>query len=215
MTENQQRIIDSLVAEFNSRNETKKKSSFRLINVDEFDEINNLHKELLEDSRRSKQLWDDQRKEFIEDLIDQLRDDLDGRLIVNRGDVATENPNYSTSIFIYRRGTEKHFMLEKAFRFEVCLIYKREKNATTNQYYDDYTNLCIKRYVSPNHETTYRNEEELFKCENTKARIKGLLNDQTMEQQSTCLSQLVSQLISEHFKSQEILSTMRMICTKT
>ncbi len=177
MTENQQRIVDSLIAEFNYRNETKKKSSFRLINVDEFDEINNLHKELLEDSRRSKQLWDDQRTEFIEDLIDQLRDDLDGRLIVNRGDVATGNPNYSTSIFIYRRGTEKHLMLEKAFRFEVCLIYKREQNATTKEYYDEYTDLRLKRYISSSYKTTYINEEELFKCQHTKNRIKELLED--------------------------------------
>lgn len=177
MTENQQRIIDSLVAEFNSRNETKKKSSFRLINVDEFDEINNLHKELLEDSRRSKQLWDDQRKEFIEDLIDQLRYDLDGRLIVNRGDLATENPNYSNHIFIYRRGTEKHFMLEKAFRFEIALAKKSVQNATTKEYYLEYFNLYIQRYVGPNHETTYKNEEEFFKCQHTKNRIKELLND--------------------------------------
>jgi len=177
MTENQQRIIDSLVAEFNSRNETKKKSSFRLINVDEFDEINNLHKELLEDSRRSKDAWDNQRKEFIEDLIDQLRDDLDGRLIVNRGDVATENPNYSTSIFIYRRGTEKFLMLERAFRFEVCLIGDRKQNATTKEYYVEYLGLEIRRYISPNYQTTYNNEEELFNCYHTKTRIKELLND--------------------------------------
>jgi hypothetical protein len=176
MTENQQRIVDSLIAEFNYRNETKKKSSFRLINVDEFDEINNLHKELLEDSRRSKQLWDDQRTEFIEDLIDQLRDDLDGRLIVNRGDVATGNPNYSTSIFIYRRGTEKHLMLEKAFRFDVILCKQTTQNATTKNYYDEYTNLAITRYVSGDYKMTYNNEEDLFKCNFTKTALKNLLN---------------------------------------
>jgi len=176
MTENQQRIVDSLIAEFNYRNETKKKSSFRLINVDEFDEINNLHKELLEDSRRSKQLWIDQRTEFIEDLIDQLRDDLDGRLIVNRGDVATGNPNYSTSIFIYRRGTEKHLMLEKAFRFDVILCKQTTQNATTKNYYDEYTNLAITRYVSGDYKMTYNNEEDLFKCNFTKTALKNLLN---------------------------------------
>ncbi len=176
MTENQQRIVDSLIAEFNYRNETKKKSSFKLINVDEFDEINNLHKELLEDSRRSKQLWIDQRTEFIEDLIDQLRDDLDGRLIVNRGDVATGNPNYSTSIFIYRRGTEKHLMLEKAFRFDVILCKQTTQNATTKNYYDEYTNLAITRYVSGDYKMTYNNEEDLFKCNFTKTALKNLLN---------------------------------------
>jgi len=176
MTENQQRIVDSLIAEFNTRNETKERSSFKLINVDEFDEINNLHKELLEDSRRTKQLWESQRAEYIEDLIDQLRDDLDGRLIVNRGDVATENPNYAPSIFIYKRGTEKHLMLEKAFRFDVILCKQTTQNTTTKNYYDEYTNLAITRYVSGDYKMTYNNEEDLFKCNFTKTALKNLLN---------------------------------------
>ena len=176
MTDNQQKIIDSLIAEFNTRNETKGRSSFKLINVDEFDEINNLHKELLEDSRRTKQLWESQRAEYIEDLIEQLRDDLDGRLIVNRGDVVTENPNYAPSIFIYKRGTEKHLMLEKAFQFEVVIIKDSKSNATTKEHYDDYLGLRIKRYVSGNHQMTYKNEEDLFNCEYTKIALKNLLN---------------------------------------
>lgn len=176
MTENQQRIVDSLIAEFNSRNETKKKSSFRLIDVDEFDKINNLHKELLEDSRKTKELWDNQRAEYIEDLIDQLRDDLDGRLIVNRGDIATDNPNYATSIFIYEKGNEKFMLREKSFRFDVILLKKHTKNATTNNYYDEYTNLAITRYVTSNYKMTYKNEEELFKCSHTKTALKNLLD---------------------------------------
>ena len=176
MTDNQQRIIDSLIAEFNTRNETKERSSFKLINVDEFDEINNLHKELLEDSRRTKELWESQRAEYIEDLIEQLRDDLDGRLIVNRGDVATENPNYAPSIFIYKRGTEKYLMLEKAFQFDVVIIKDSKSNATTKEHYDDYLGLRIKRYVSGNHQMTYKNEEDLFNCEYTKIALKNLLN---------------------------------------
>lgn len=177
MTENQQRIIDSLVAEFNSRNETKQKSSFRLINVDEFDEINNLHKELLEDSRRTKQLWTDQRAEYIEDLILQLRYDLGDRLIVNRGDIATENSNYSNSIFIYRRGTENYLMLDKAFRFDVVLVKTAAYNTTTKTYYDEYINIEIKRYITGDSEGRYKNEDELFSCKYTKKRLKELLND--------------------------------------
>jgi hypothetical protein len=177
MTENQQRIVNSLIAEFNSRNETKKKSSFRLINVDEFDEINNLHKELLEDSMRTKKLWEDQRAEYIEDLIDQLRDDLGDRLVVNRGDVATDNPNYKHSIFIYKYGTEKHMMLERAFQFEFILCKQPIHNSTTKEWYDEYTNLAITRYVSGYDKMTYQNEEELFKCEYTKTKLKNLLNN--------------------------------------
>lgn len=176
MTENQQRIIDSLIAEFNSRNETKKKSSFKLINVDEFDEINNLHKELLEDSRRSKELWDNQRAEYIDDLIEQLRDDLDGRLIVNRGDVAIGSPYYKTYIFIYKHGTEKSMLIERAFQFQVILCKQTTQNATTKNYYDEYTNLAIKRYVSGYDERQYANEEELFKCSYTKTALKNLLD---------------------------------------
>jgi hypothetical protein len=177
MTENQQRIIDSLVAEFNSRNETKQKSSFRLINVDEFDEINNLHKELLEDSRRTKQLWMDQRAEYIEDLILQLRYDLGDRLIVNRGDIASGNSNYFNSIFIYRRDTQKYLMIDRAFRFEVVLVKKFAYNITTKSHYDEYINITIKRYVNGSHEETYNNEDELFSCNHTKERLKELLNN--------------------------------------
>lgn len=176
MTTNQQRIIDSLIAEFNSRNETKKKSSFKLINVDEFDKINNLHKELLEDSRRTKELWESQRAEYIDDLIEQLRDDLDGRLIVNRGDVATGNPNYKRYIFIYKHGTEKFMLIERSFHFEFILCKQTTQNATTKNYYDEYTNLAIKRYVSGYDERQYANEEELFKCSYTKTALKNLLD---------------------------------------
>lgn len=177
MTENQQRIIDSLVAEFNSRNETKQKSSFRLINVDEFDEINNLHKELLEDSRRTKQLWIDQRSEYIEDLILQLRCDLGNRLIVNRGDIASGNSNYYNSIFIYRRDTQKYLMLDRAFRFDVVLVKTSAYNATTKSHYDEYINIEIKRYVNASSEKTYKNEDELFSCIHTERKLKELLNN--------------------------------------
>ena len=176
MTENQQRIIDSLIAEFNTRNETKERSSFKLINVDEFDEINNLHKELLKDSEKTKELWKEQRVDYITELIDQLKDDLGGRLIVNRGDVATENPNYASSIFIYKPGTEKWMMTERAFQFDVVIIKHSKSNATTKEHYDEYLGLQIKRYVSGNHQMTYNNQEDLFKCEYTKGALKKLLN---------------------------------------
>jgi superfamily I DNA and RNA helicase len=171
MTDNQQRIIDSLVAEFNTRNETKERSSFKLINVDEFDEINNLHKELLKDSEKNKELWEEQRVDYITELIDQLKDDLGGRLIVSRGDVATENSNYATSIFIYKTGTEKWMMTERAFRFDVILCKQIKQNATTKEYYDEYLGLQIS-----SHQMTYKNEEDLFKCEYTKIALKNLLN---------------------------------------
>lgn len=176
MTDNQQRIIDSLIAEFNTRNETKERSSFKLINVDEFDEINNLHKELLKDSEKTKELWKEQRVDYITELIDQLKDDLGGRLIVSRGDVATENSNYSNSIFIYKPGTEKWMMTERAFRFDVVLCKQITQNTTTKNYYDEYLGLQIKRYVSGNHQMTYNNQEDLFKCEYTKIALKNLLN---------------------------------------
>jgi len=176
MTENQQRIIDSLIAEFNTRNETKERSSFKLINVDEFDEINNLHKELLKDSEKTKELWKEQRVDYITELIDQLKDDLGGRLIVNRGDVANENPNYASSIFIYKPGTEKWMMTERAFQFEVVIIKQQNHNTKTKEHYDEYLGLQIKRYVSGNHQMTYNNQEDLFKCEYTKGALKKLLN---------------------------------------
>ena len=176
MTENQQRIIDSLIAEFNTRNETKERSSFKLINVDEFDEINNLHKELRKDSEKTKELWKEQRVDYITELIDQLKDDLGDRLIVNRGDVAKENPNYASSIFIYKPGTEKWIMSEIAFQFDVVLCQRTTQNTTTKNYYDEYLGLEIKRYVSGNHRMTYKNEEDLFKCVYTKEALKNLLN---------------------------------------
>ena len=59
MTENQQKIIDSLVAEFNSRNEQQSKRPFKLIDVDEFDAIKQRHLELIDDAQSTKDLWDD------------------------------------------------------------------------------------------------------------------------------------------------------------
>ena len=176
MTDNQQRIIDSLIAEFNTRNETKERSSFKLINVDEFDEINNLHKELLEDSEKTKELWEEQRVDYITELIDQLKDDLGGRLIVSRGDVATENPNYATSIFIYKPGTEKWMMTERAFQFQVKLLRKSVWNETSRNYYEQYHGMALFRYVSGDEERRYENEQKLFSCEHTNKKLKELLN---------------------------------------
>lgn len=48
MTENQQRIISNLIAEFNKQNEAKEKRTFRLINVNEFDAIRQRHLDLKE-----------------------------------------------------------------------------------------------------------------------------------------------------------------------
>ena len=76
MTENQQKIIDSLIAEFNSRNEAKAKRPFKLIDVDEFDAINQRHIELKADAQRTKDFWDDECDRYIDELIQQIKEDI-------------------------------------------------------------------------------------------------------------------------------------------
>lgn len=177
MTNNQQKIIDSLIAEFNTRNETKQKSSFNLINIGVIDEINNLHKELVKDSEKSKELWNVQRDQYILSLIDQLRGDLGDRLCVDRGDLCTGNANYSDSIFIYRIGTPLNGIpMDRAFRFEVKILSKEFFNSTTKHSYAEYFNMALFRYVSGNENRRYENEHKLFSCEYTIKRIKELLN---------------------------------------
>jgi len=176
MTDNQQRIIDSLIAEFNKRNETKERSSFKLIDIDKFDEINNLHKERLKDSEKTKELWEEQRVDYITELIEQIKDDLGGRLIVRRGDAATENPNYASSIFIYKQGTEKWMMTDRAFQFQVKLLRNSVWNKTSQNHYYEYHGMALFRYVSGDSEIRYENEQKLFSCEHTKSALKNLLN---------------------------------------
>lgn len=176
MTNNQQRIIDSLIAEFNTRNETKQKSSFNLINVGVIDEINNLHKELVKDSEKSKELWNVQRDQYILSLIDQLRGDLGDRLCVDRGDLCTGNENYSNSIFIYRIGTPNYLLTDRAFRFNVKILSNEVFNSTTKRHYAEYFNMALFRYVSGDENRRYENEHKLFSCEYTIKRINELLN---------------------------------------
>ena len=179
MTENQQKIIDSLKYEFSKLNKIEQaNSNFSLINVAELDEINNLHIRLTDDALATKRVWEARRDEYINELINKLRDDLKCRLIVNRGDVATDNKNYSNSVFIYRQGTNKTLLISEAFRFNVDFLFEQVLNSTTNRYYTYYTGMVIKRYVSPNSEKNYNDEYEFFNCEYTKGNIRSLLNNQ-------------------------------------
>lgn len=176
MTENQQRIISHLIAEFNSRNEAKAKRPFKLIDVDELDSINQRHLELTADAERSKQSWKSVRAEYIAQLIGQIKEDLGDRLCVMRGDEAMENTNYSDSIFIYKYGTERHSRREEALRFDVKLHDISRLDGITQKYYEDYTGLYITRYASGNDNRKYKDEVEFFNCQYTKNKLKELLS---------------------------------------
>jgi hypothetical protein len=176
MTENQQKIIDSLVAEFNSRNEAKAKRPFKLIDVDEFDAINQRHLELTADAQRTRDLWDDERDRQIDDLVIQLREDIGDRLCVKYGDEAMNNSNYSDSIFIYKYNTDEHSIWEKALRMRFQLIKESRRDDVTREYYDYYTGLKITRYVTGSMEMAYNDEVEFFKCQYTKDKLKDLLS---------------------------------------
>jgi hypothetical protein len=176
MTENQQKIIDSLIAEFNSRNEAKAKRPFKLIDVDEFDAINQRHLELTADAQRTRDLWDDERDRQIDDLVIQLREDIGDRLCVKYGDEAMNNKNYSEYIFIYKHNTPEHSIREHALRMEFALIQESRRDDVTRKYYDYYTGLEIKRYVTGSMEMAYNDEVEFFKCQYTKDKLKDLLS---------------------------------------
>ena len=175
MTDNQQKIIDSLIAEFNSRNEKTSNKLGGLIDLDALDAINQRHRLLTADAECSKKLWEQQRKEYINNLVKQIREEIGHRLCVNRGDVATNGDGWSDSIFIYKHGTHKAFLREEALRFTVGLTYEMELDAITNQYYQNYNGLIIKRYVTPNSEHKYKDEVEFFNCQYTKNALKNLL----------------------------------------
>jgi hypothetical protein len=175
MTDNQQKIIDSLIAEFNSRNEKTSSKLGGLIDLDALDAINQRHRLLTADAECSKKLWQQQRIEYIDNLVEQIRDEIGHRLCVDRGDIATGGKGWSDSIFIYKHGTHKAFLREDALRFQVSLTYEMELDAITNQYYQNYNGLIIKRYVTPNSEHKYKDEVEFFNCQYTKNALKNLL----------------------------------------
>lgn len=176
MTENQQRIIDSLVTEFNSRNEAKSKRPFKLIDVDEFDAINQRHIELKADAQRTKDFWDDECDRYIDDLIPQLREDIGDRLCVKRGNEAMNNSNYSEDIFIYKYNTHEHSIREKSLRMRFNLIKESRRDDVTREYYDYYTGLKITSYVTGSMEMAYNDEVEFFNCQYTKDKLKNLLS---------------------------------------
>jgi hypothetical protein len=176
MTENQQKIIDSLVAEFNSRNEQQSKRPFKLIDVDEFDAINQRHIELKADAQRTKDFWDDECDRYIDELIQQIKEDIGDRLCVKRGNEAMNNSNYSEDIFIYKYNTDEHYIWEKALRMRFHLIKESRYDDVTRKYYDYYTGLGIKRYVTGSMEMAYNDEVEFFNCQYTKDKLKDLLS---------------------------------------
>lgn len=176
MTENQQRIIDSLVAEFNKQNETKDKRPFKLIDVDEFDAINQRHAELTADAKRTKDVWEGERHRYIDELITQIREDVGDRLCVTRGCDIEGNQNLANYIYIHKHSTPRHSLWEYALRIEVVLLFKNIKDDITKEYYTHYIGFELRRYVSPNTEKKYKDEVELFNCKNTKYKLKELLS---------------------------------------
>lgn len=176
MTENQQRIIDSLISEFNNVNQKKENSKFNLINLVEFDEIFKLHEELETNSRLNYEAWNKQRFLYIDELITKLRDDLGDVLVVNRGDVASGgNKNLETYIYIYKKNAPDYILWEHAFRFEVCLRYNEEYNSITKEHYKKDFRIELTRYVSGDCNKAYKDEVELFNCPYSKDKIKDLL----------------------------------------
>ena len=175
MTENQQKIIDSLIAEFNSRNEKTSNKLGGLIDLDALDAINQRHRELTADAERTKNLWEQQRIEYIDNLVEQIREEIGHRLCVNRGDVATNGDGWSNSIFIYKHDTHKALLREEALRFSVKLTYEVIFNEITNKRYDIYDGFILERYVSSGWKVGYPDEVEFFKCQHTKNELKNLL----------------------------------------
>jgi hypothetical protein len=175
MTDNQQKIIDSLIAEFNSRNEKTSNKLGGLIDLDALDAINQRHRLLTADAECSQKLWEQQRIEYIDNLVEQIREEIGHRLCVNRGDVATNGDGWIDSIFIYKHGTHKAFLREEALRFSVKLTHEIVGDEITRKHYQIYNGLVIKRYVTPNSEHKYKDEVEFFNCKWTKDALKNLL----------------------------------------
>ena len=175
MTENQQKIIDSLIAEFNSRNEKTSNKSVGLIDLDALDAINQRHRDLTADAERSKKLWEQQRREYIDNLVEQIKEEIGHRLCVNRGDIATSGSGWSQYIFIYKNGTDSYLLTERALKFSVRLTYETVFDKITNKGYEIYNGFILNRYVTPNSEHKYKDEVEFFNCEWTKNALKDLL----------------------------------------
>ena len=176
MTENQQRIISNLIAEFNKQNEAKSKRPFKLIDVDELDSINQRHIELTADAQNTKDLWDDERDRQIDELIIQIRDDIGDRLCVKRGNEAMNNNNYSDYIFIYKYNTPEHSIREQALRIEFCLIQESRRDDVTREWYNYIVGMELRRYITGDVKKQYKNEVEFFNCQYTKDKLKNLLS---------------------------------------
>lgn len=175
MTENQQRIISNIIAEFNKQNEAKEKRTFRLIDVNEFDAIHQRHLDLKEEEIFNNEVWEGNRLEYIYELMDKIREDLGDRLIVNRGDDATDNPNLTDQIYIYKHGTNEFALWEKALRFRIEFIEETHKDEITKEYYTHPIGLRITRYIDGNYRKEYKDEVEFFNCTHTKNELKRLL----------------------------------------
>lgn len=175
MTENQQKIIDSLIAEFNSRNQKASSKLGGLIDLDALDAFNQRHRELTADAERTKNLWEQQRREYIDNLVEQIRDEIGHRLCVNRGDIALEDKGFNNRIYIYKHGARKHEIYHEGLNFTVGLTYEMFDDEITHKYYQNYNGLIIKRYVYPNSEEKYNDEVEFFNCQYTKNALKDLL----------------------------------------
>jgi hypothetical protein len=175
MTTNQQQIVNSLIAEFNSRNEKTSNKSGGLINLEEIDAFNQRHKELTADAERTKNLWEQQRREYIDNLVEQIRDEIGHRLCVNRGDIAVEDKGFNNLIYIYKHGDRKQEIYDKGLNFSVGLTYEIVCDEITRKHYEIYNGLIIKRYVYPNSQVGYQDEVEFFNCQYTKNRLKELL----------------------------------------
>jgi hypothetical protein len=66
---------------------------------------------------------------------------------------------------------------DRAFKFEVKLLRNSVWNKTTQNYYDEYHDMALFRYVSWDEERKYENEQKLFSCEHTKSALEKLLNN--------------------------------------
>ena len=175
MTTNQQQIVNSLIAEFNSRNEKTSKKSGGLIDLDALDAINKRHRDFTADAERTQNLWEQQRIEYIDNLVEQIREEIGHRLCVNRGDIAVEDKGFNNRIYIDKHGARKHEIYHEGLNFTVGLTYEMVDDEITHKYYKNYNGLIIKRYVTPNFEEKYKDEVEFFNCQSTKNALKNLL----------------------------------------
>lgn len=176
MTENQQRIISNIIAEFNKQNESKGKRPFKLIDVDEFDAIKKRHIELTADAKRTEDFWSEERNKYIDELIEQIREDIGDRLCVEYGDIATGNHNYSNYIYIYKYGTPQHLRWEYALRMEFEFVQESIYDEITKERYIQCKGIGIRTFIDRNYSKRYNDEVEFFNCQYTKQKLKELLS---------------------------------------